>query len=190
MEQRTNPPARFLRLPEVQARTGLSRSTIYVRLDQGLFPRPVALDADRAVFVYADPGHETSTALRSWRDAHRGLWEALREQARSVQVIAVVHTTRELRRARTILGNWATAATVPGPSAAPGPGVASARRAIARIEQAIRGMDDAAVEKLGGLQGCLKRILELKDLVRSARPAATIDGFAVWRSSWLSGGGF
>ena len=34
---------RFLRLPEVLARTGLSRSTIYVRLEQGLFPRPVSL---------------------------------------------------------------------------------------------------------------------------------------------------
>ena len=39
---------RILRLPEVQRRTGLSRSTIYVRLDQGLFPRPVSLGA-RAV---------------------------------------------------------------------------------------------------------------------------------------------
>ena len=48
MEQRTNPPTRFLRLPEVQARTGLSRSTIYVRLDQGRFPRPVSLGS-RAV---------------------------------------------------------------------------------------------------------------------------------------------
>ncbi len=28
MEQKTNPPTRFLRLPEVIARTGLSRSTI------------------------------------------------------------------------------------------------------------------------------------------------------------------
>ena len=39
---------RILRLPEVQRRTGLSRSTIYVRLDQGLFPKPVSLGA-RAV---------------------------------------------------------------------------------------------------------------------------------------------
>ncbi len=39
---------RILRLPEVQRRTGLSRSTIYVRLDQGRFPRPVSLGA-RAV---------------------------------------------------------------------------------------------------------------------------------------------
>ena len=39
---------RFLRLPEVLERTGLSRSTIYVRLEQGGFPRPVSLGA-RAV---------------------------------------------------------------------------------------------------------------------------------------------
>ena len=47
-EQSTNPPTRFLRLPEVQARTGLSRGMIYVRLEQGRFPRPVSLGA-RAV---------------------------------------------------------------------------------------------------------------------------------------------
>ena len=48
MEQRTNPPIRFLRLPEVLERTGLSRSTIYVRLAEGRFPQPVRL-GDRAV---------------------------------------------------------------------------------------------------------------------------------------------
>ncbi len=48
IEHEARAPVRFLRLPEVQRRTGLSRSTIYVRLDQGLFPRPVSLGA-RAV---------------------------------------------------------------------------------------------------------------------------------------------
>ena len=43
IEQRTNPPTRFLRRPEVTARTGLSRSTIKVRLAEGHFPRPVSL---------------------------------------------------------------------------------------------------------------------------------------------------
>ncbi len=42
-ESKTRAPGRFLRLPEVMARTGLSRSTIYLRLEQGLFPRPVSL---------------------------------------------------------------------------------------------------------------------------------------------------
>jgi prophage regulatory protein len=37
-----------LRLPLVKARTGLSRSTIYVRIAGGSFPRPLNL-GDRAV---------------------------------------------------------------------------------------------------------------------------------------------
>jgi prophage regulatory protein len=35
--------SRILRLPEVKAITGLSRSTIYARIAAGTFPRPVAL---------------------------------------------------------------------------------------------------------------------------------------------------
>ena len=54
MDQRTNPPTRFLRLPEVQARTGLSRSTIYVRLDQGRFPRPVSLGSRAVGWIEAE----------------------------------------------------------------------------------------------------------------------------------------
>ena len=42
---------------------------------------PVALDSGRAVFVYVDPGHDTTTALRSWAVAHRGLWEGARGSA-------------------------------------------------------------------------------------------------------------
>ncbi len=38
----------ILRLPTVKARTGLSRSTIYLRMSEDRFPRPVSL-GDRAV---------------------------------------------------------------------------------------------------------------------------------------------
>jgi prophage regulatory protein len=38
----------ILRLPAVKARTGLSRSTIYLRVGQGTFPKPISLGA-RAV---------------------------------------------------------------------------------------------------------------------------------------------
>ncbi|MBV8647863.1 AlpA family transcriptional regulator [Paludibacterium sp.] len=34
---------RFLRLPEVKERTGLSRSTIYDMISKGLFPRQIKL---------------------------------------------------------------------------------------------------------------------------------------------------
>jgi prophage regulatory protein len=33
----------ILRLPTVKARTGLSRSTIYLRISENLFPKPVSL---------------------------------------------------------------------------------------------------------------------------------------------------
>ena len=141
-----------------------------------------ATDDARAVFVYAEPGHETSTALRSWGGAHRGLWHALQRQVRSVEIVAVVRTRKEMDRAGTILGNWVEAPAASG-------AVDPARREIARIEQAIRGMDDAVIEKHGGLQGCLERIVELKDRLRSARPGTAIDGFTTWRSSRLPGGG-
>jgi len=41
-------PKKILRLPIVLDRTGLSRSTVYLRVSEGKFPRPVSLGA-RAV---------------------------------------------------------------------------------------------------------------------------------------------
>jgi len=41
-------PRKILRLPVVLDRTGLSRSTVYQRVTEGKFPRPVSLGA-RAV---------------------------------------------------------------------------------------------------------------------------------------------
>ena len=35
----------ILRLPQVKARTGLSRSTIYRHMSEGSFPKPVSLGA-------------------------------------------------------------------------------------------------------------------------------------------------
>jgi prophage regulatory protein len=36
-------PQAILRLPVVKARTGLSRSTIYLQVAEGKFPKPIAL---------------------------------------------------------------------------------------------------------------------------------------------------
>ena len=49
IEQRTNPPIRFLRSSAVEALTGLSRTTIYDWSAQGRFPRAVRLSSARAV---------------------------------------------------------------------------------------------------------------------------------------------
>jgi prophage regulatory protein len=56
----------ILRLPAVKAATGLSRSTIYLRIAQGVFPRPVSLGG-RAV---GWPAHEVA-ALNAARIAGR-----------------------------------------------------------------------------------------------------------------------
>ena len=54
IEQEKQKRVRFLRLPEVLARTGLSRSTIYVRLEQGRFPKPVSLGARAVGWIEAE----------------------------------------------------------------------------------------------------------------------------------------
>ena len=45
---------KFLRLPAVRERTGLSRSVIYLRISQGLFPRQVHLGERAVGWVEAD----------------------------------------------------------------------------------------------------------------------------------------
>ena len=67
--ERTTPlGVRFLRLPEVLERTGLSRSTIYVRLDQGRFPRPVSLGGRAVGWIEA----EVDEWIREQIEASRG----------------------------------------------------------------------------------------------------------------------
>jgi len=45
---------RILRLPEVMTRTGLSRSTIYLRISDGTFPKPVNLGGRAVGWVEAE----------------------------------------------------------------------------------------------------------------------------------------
>ena len=44
----------ILRLPAVKACTGLSRSTIYLRVSQGAFPKPVSLGARAVGWIEAE----------------------------------------------------------------------------------------------------------------------------------------
>lgn len=45
---------RILRLPNVLDRTGLSRSTVYQRVSEGRFPKPVSLGARAVGWVESD----------------------------------------------------------------------------------------------------------------------------------------
>ncbi len=44
----------ILRLPSVKSRTGLSRSTIYLRIAEGTFPRPVSLGGRAVGWIEAE----------------------------------------------------------------------------------------------------------------------------------------
>jgi prophage regulatory protein len=44
----------ILRLPAVTAQTGLSKSTIYLRISNGLFPAPISLGARAVGWVKSD----------------------------------------------------------------------------------------------------------------------------------------
>ena len=47
-------PNQILRLPQVESRTGLKRSTIYERIAQGLFPRQIPLGGRAVGWLEAD----------------------------------------------------------------------------------------------------------------------------------------
>ena len=122
---------------------------------------PIALEPKRAVFVYADPGHETARALRSWGAVHHGLWKALRERDRRVEVVAVARKHQALERARRVLGRWAKNFYLAAAAHDPLSG-----EEIARIEQAILKGNVGVLDEYGDLQGALKRIGELKRRAR------------------------
>ena len=44
----------ILRLPDVKARTGLSRSTLYLRISEGRFPKPISLGGRAVGWIDAE----------------------------------------------------------------------------------------------------------------------------------------
>ena len=168
---------------------GIERGLLPVRLYRAAagttrryFPvkLPVALDAEGAVFVYVDPGHATATALRSWGAAHRRLWHALRRRGRSVEVVAVGRTSRELERARRVMRHWAE----PSGPAELDP---QARKELARIEEAILSGAVPILEEYGGLQAAMKRSVALEKQVRRQAGRASIRCGSTWRIARLAG---
>ena len=164
---------RFLPLPVYRGAAGNTRRYFPLQL-------PVALDAERAVFVHVDPGYETTTALRSWVAAHRGLWKGLRERGRRIEVVAVARTWKELNRARTMLDHWARE---PGPSEFD----AEVSLEIARIEQAILKGDVRLLKEVcGDIQSGLRRIVALEERARRQASRGLIHRGTTWQTARLA----
>jgi prophage regulatory protein len=77
----------ILRLPAVKTRTGLSRSTIYLRVSQGVFPKPVSLGGRAVGWVEAEIQNGSSSESRrgarpqpEWSPCAPAKWKALLKQ--------------------------------------------------------------------------------------------------------------
>ena len=168
---------------------GIERDVLPVRVYRGAagttrrhFPvkLPVALDSVRALFVYAEPGHDTATALRSWGKAHAGLWRALRRRGVSPEIVAAARTSRELERARRVTRGWAEPTGRGKPDA-------EIREELARIERAILQGAVHILEEFGGLQAALKRSIALESQAHRQTRRRSIDRGIVWQTVRLQG---
>jgi prophage regulatory protein len=59
----------LLRLAAVKARTGYSRSTLYLRIEQGLWPRPVSLGARAVAWPDNEVGSLVAARIAGRSDA-------------------------------------------------------------------------------------------------------------------------
>lgn len=62
---------KILRLPNVKARTGLSRSTIYLRIAEGTFPAPVSLGGRAVGWIEQEVNDWLLQRIESSRKASR-----------------------------------------------------------------------------------------------------------------------
>ena len=60
----------ILRLPNVKARTGLSRSTIYLRISEGRFPKPVSLGGRAVGWIESEVDNWLEQQIESSRNMH------------------------------------------------------------------------------------------------------------------------
>jgi prophage regulatory protein len=59
----------ILRLPAVKARTGLSRSTIYLRVSEGRFPKPISLGGRAVGWVETEVDNWLQQQIETSRQA-------------------------------------------------------------------------------------------------------------------------
>ena len=111
---------------------------------------PVAMGPEAALFVYIDPGMGTRSELHSWREAHRPLWQMLREYGWRIEVVAVAWEQELLDRAERVMQSWV------------GRDLTEAGRELLILRWAVSNADRETVERYGGLNAALRKINQLK----------------------------
>lgn len=64
---------RIIRLPAVKTRTGLSRSTIYLRVSDGTFPKPVSLGERAVGWIESEVDEWITRKIEESREEEGGL---------------------------------------------------------------------------------------------------------------------
>ena len=131
---------------------------------------PVAVDQDRALFTYIDPGMGTHTELHSWGAAHRRLWDKLRQSGRRIEVVAVAWEQHLLNRAARVLQSWIAG------------DMTEADRELLALRQAVSSADWETVERYGGLDAALGKINQLKQETPASIGRGMIGDFHLWGS--------
>ena len=137
---------------------------------------PLALDAERATFVFVQAEDVTESGVRKWGEEHAELWAALRESGRRVDVVVVGRDPVRLAAARRAVDGWTG-------ERAGGQAEPRAAAEIAAIRKAVATLDEAALETYGGLNGAVARCAALESAaarVRLRRPRVTAG--RTWRS--------
>ncbi len=143
---------------------------------------PVALDTDRATFVFVQPpGDITQQALRSWGASHAALWAALRAAGRVVTVVVVGQDPERLAAAQHVVNGW----TATGPAAQAGGKDVAAE--LAALRSAVIAGDPEVLRREGGLNGALVRLAALQQQRDETQAGATgiaphITSGETWRS--------
>ena len=129
----------------------------------------MAVDAGRAVFVYADPGADTTRQLAHWGEQHLPLWAELRGAGLAVHVAAVVRTWPALELYETALGRWRGDPELR-------PLTSAERQHLAKILAAMDAGDPDGLEVWGGFMEASRLVGTLRG--RSAgRGGGRIDSF-------------
>ena len=131
---------------------------------------PVAVEPERAVFVYIDPGMGTRSELDYWGAAHRSLWNKLRERGRRVEVVAMAWEQKHLDRIGRRLEFWR------------GGSKGEDSQQVAFLRQALSDADWDTVERHGGFDAVVEKIIQSEQIRPPSNGRGMIDDFRLWGS--------
>ena len=86
-------PHTMLRFPTVKARTGLSRSTIYLRISRGTFPAPVSLGGRAVGWIEAEVNASLTARIAQRRQIAALLHESSRARTMPIDRILTCRST-------------------------------------------------------------------------------------------------